>query len=190
VVGESSHDSRAQAWSSSVADTIVTQTTNRLFAERKKEEMDSLEIQVRRRQEPQETMTLKFDGEEFEFTPPSDGQIMLALSSTSDGADPREAISALLLFLKGTLEPEAYTHLRGVLNDSSVEDPMDVLMDLFQGMIEAVSGDPTSSSSDSTNSPARTGARSTAPSRAKASTPSASRRAGSQTSSTSASRRT
>lgn len=151
--------------------------------------MASMEIQVRRREEPAEVQTLKFDGEEFTFTIPSDGQIALAMGSMGDDNNIAGAMSGLLLFMKGVLEPDGYNHLRGVLNDPEVEEPLDVLLDLFYGIVESTSGDPTSSSSDSSPSPAKTGARSTATSRRAPSTPSASRRAGSRTSSTSSSRK-
>lgn len=133
---------------------------------------------------------MTFDGEEFEFTLPTDGQIALAMAAIGgDDQNIAAAMSGMLLFMKGILEPDAYNHLRGVLNDPTVEEPLDVLIDLFYGIVEETTGDPTSSSGDSSPSPAPTGARSTATSRSTASTPSASRRAGSRTSSTSSTRK-
>ena len=145
-----------------------------------------LEVRVTRREAPDEELTLKFDGEEFGYSQPTEGQLLLAMATLgNENANDGYQLGALLLFMKGVLEPRAYAHLRGVLNNPLVEDPADVVMDLFHVVTESMTGDPTLSSSDSSPSPRSTGARSTATSRARASTPSASRRASSRTSSTS-----
>lgn len=143
--------------------------------------MATAKVQVRRRENKQELLPIEIDGDEYFFTVPTDGQLALAFMSIGAEDVPfNEQLSAMLGFLRDTLEQEGYLAVRKLLRDPDVEEPMEVVTDLFK-VIAETAGDPTTSSSDSTPSRAGNGASSTASSRSKASTPSASRRAASRT---------
>ena len=116
---------------------------------------------------------MKIDGRTVRFLPATEGQMALLLSTDMLPTTDRISIGVNLFFnlLRDDTDSD---YFRQRMFDR--KDPFGAgeIAEIVQSLIEEWSGDPTQESSDSTPSPPRTGASSTAPARRKASTRSSS----------------
>ena len=69
-------------------------------------------------------ITFVVDGEEWTASPPTGGQLALAMAAQSEHADPRERVAGLINFLDSILDDKAQTIYRERLLDA--KDPFDL----------------------------------------------------------------
>lgn len=113
------------------------------------------------------------DGKVYRAYPPTESQIALVVAATTGGYKTNdEGIAAMINFAVALLSKDDHDEIVQKLMNR--EDPFELpdLMQIMEYIIEEASGNPTKLSSDSTQSRANTGRKSTATARAKELTPS------------------
>lgn len=126
---------------------------------------------VTRNPDDEDVVEVPINGDIYFAFRPSNNQIAVVIASSDKG--PAAALAGIERFLESCLEPEAW----GILQRAVRADQIDfsVLTDLMQGIIKEFGENPTSSSTDSSSSPANGGRVSTANSPRPASTRATSR---------------
>lgn len=125
----------------------------------------------------EDVTTFKHDGREVTFYRPGTGQEALMLSMSQRDMEAKDAASFINLFFS-LMDSDTYKYFEKRLMDRN--DPFDLdseggIFDLFIGLSEEWSGRPTKEPSDYQPPQQATGKKSTASTRAKASTSSSSR---------------
>lgn len=108
---------------------------------------------------------------------PTEGQIALFMARTQNGV--AAGFNAMEKFMKANFDPDSYREIIARIEDRRDPLGMTAMIRVIYYIIEEATGNPSTESSTSTSSQPRTGNGSKANTRVKASTSSASRRAGS-----------
>lgn len=127
--------------------------------------------------EPGKPIKFKHDDTTVTFFEPQPGQLAVMMGFGRGNVTPQQSSTFLALFFS-LMDAETQRYIEDRLMDTT--DPFDLdskggIFDLWAGLVEEWSGNPTRKSSGSARSPRATGRASTAPTRAKASTSSTSR---------------